>query len=284
MNSEQVNSPIHTQVVMSDPTISMIRHASCDEVFADDQTQLNNLLRLAVTCYAGTRLDPIGPNLPFRRISKPKSGYLIPPAVGEDLLVIGRSAASIQVDDRRVEPTVAVRPEQITHGIPLTRPAATAASAHARGIFTWTHEVRMAVIAGLAQAVRPSAGVLLVKNVREANQAIDQFGRYGVPARIVPRHYCLMQVALPIPLADYPEGWVIVPVGHKDWARGVIPAAGIVLCADAADACAGHIQSRLFFGPGQRVYGFMATNRYYSAEDVHSTYGAFGREIHHCQT
>ena len=172
---------------MSNPMISMTRHASCDEVYADEPTRLDDMLRLVVTYYAGTRLGPIGLKLPFHRWNNPKPGYLIPPTVGDDLLANELARALVHIDDIKPVPNrpLSFEWEQITQGMPRARPAALAASAHVRGMIRRTHEERTFIIAGLAQAVAPIAGVVLVRDIRSAKAQKEALDLFRIPSRIV---------------------------------------------------------------------------------------------------
>ena len=57
----------------------------------------------------------------------------------------------------------------------------------------------------------------------------------------------------------------------------------MIICADAVHACERGLRHRLFGHPAQRVYGILATDRYYSAEEVYRMFAAYGHEIHRCR-
>ena len=92
---------------MSEPSISITRFSSYDRVVADDLSLLDGLLRASATRYAGSRLGPIGPQLPFSKLCT-DIGYMIPPTVGADFSPMN-GGVPVRVDDQRTEPTVAIR-------------------------------------------------------------------------------------------------------------------------------------------------------------------------------
>ena len=139
------------------------------------------------------------------------------------------------------------------------------------------------IVAGLAQAVAPIAGIVLVRDLRSAKAQKEALDLYRIPSRIagppVPRRNTLIRARPADPTTDGREKWLIVPANHRDWRDRVIPDPGILLCPDPEAASLPRVLHRLFGGPNQRVYGVEATDRYYSAAEIHQMYGAFGHVI-----
>ena len=216
-----------TEAALFDSTIktTMTRYGSYDETRAAEPSRVDMLLRAVVTRHAGTRLDPIGPDLPFVRLKSAAGGYRIPPTVSDDLLANELRGGPVDIDDQRVEPTVEVRPERLGHRHPTFMAAARAAAEHPRGVITCKHDSRFCVAGLLAESVRPASGVVLVRDNRTAREALNVFGGYGVPARLapapMPRRNTLRQVASAGPQDKNPEAWMIVPARHRDWVDGL---------------------------------------------------------------
>ena len=267
--------------------ITITRHASFDDVHFTDRSLLGAILCASVTRYAGTRLGPVGSDLPFQSLRGPNAGFRIPPTVGDDILADELQFDSIYIEDQRVEPTVEVRPESLGHRHSTFMDAARAAAEHPRGVIAWKHDSRFCVAALLAESVRPASGVVLVRDNRAAQEALNVFGGYGVPARLapepMPRRNTLRRVVSAGPQGNNPDAWMIVPARHRDWVDGLFKVPGIIICADAVHACKLGLRHRLFGHPAQRVYGLIATDRYYPAEEVHWMFGSYGHEIHRCR-
>jgi hypothetical protein len=273
-------------MMFEDSPITVTRHASYDDVLADDSAGLSEALRVALVGVSGQSCAQLGAVLPFAEFHGPARVHRVPPVIGDRLLAV-LPPAFVRVEDHRGPLAVAIDPARVANHARNFQAAAKAIVSIPRGILTTSRaDERPPLAALIAKACGPLGGVVLTRDRRQAAEVAFFFRAYQFPAEVIGALPAQTDSKYPRTSddVDQPESaWVVVPVGHPAWVRNQIPDPPVIVAADPLAACRAKILHRLFGGLSQCVYGLMRTDLAHAVEDPCRLTAAFGDRVHDLQ-